>query len=103
MYIQGGFNVYPAEVENLISKHPKVLFVADIGVPDTVLGEVGRCYIVPRPETNLTAEEIINYCKGHLADYKVPRQIVFKDALPLTPVGKVMKIKLKEDFERTGV
>ena len=103
MYIQGGFNVYPAEVENLISKHPKVLLVADIGVPDTVLGEVGRCYIVPRPGTNLMADEIIDYCKGHLADYKVPRQIVFKDALPMTPVGKVMKIKLKEDFERTGV
>lgn len=102
MYVQGGFNVYPVEVENLIAKHPKVFMAADIGVPDPVLGEVGRCYIVPRPGTNPTAEEIIAYCREHLADYKIPRQIVLKDALPLTPVGKVMKLKLKEDFEKTG-
>jgi fatty-acyl-CoA synthase len=102
MYIQGGFNVYPVEVENLISRHPKVLMAADIGVPDSVLGEVGRCYIVPRPGVSITEEEIIAFCKAHLADYKVPRQIVFRDALPMTPVGKVMKITLKEDFERTG-
>lgn len=99
MYVQGGFNVYPAEVENLIAKYPKVMMAAVIGIPDSVLGEVGRCYIVPRPGMNITSEEIAAYCKEHLADYKVPRQIVFEDALPMTPAGKVMKIKLKEDFE----
>ncbi|MGD0275867.1 MAG: AMP-binding protein [Syntrophales bacterium] len=102
MYVQGGFNVYPVEVENLIAKHPKVMMAADIGVPDPVLGEVGRCYIVPRPGVSPTAEEIVAYCKEHLADYKVPRQIVFKDALPMTPAGKVMKIKLKEELGKTG-
>ncbi len=98
MYIQGGFNVYPVEVENLISKHPKVAMVAGIGVPDPVLGEIGRYYIVPKPGEELGEEEIKGYCKAHLADYKVPKQIVFRPELPLTPVGKIMKSKLKEEI-----
>jgi acyl-CoA synthetase (AMP-forming)/AMP-acid ligase II len=102
MYLQGGYNVYPVEVENLLGKHPKVLMAAGIGVPDPVLGEVGRYYIVPRPGTDPTEDELKAYCRQHLADYKVPRQIVFREALPLTPVGKIMKLRLKEDFEKTG-
>lgn len=102
MYIQGGFNVYPVEVENLISKHPKVAMVAGIGVPDPVMGEIGRYYIVPKPGENPTEDEIRAFCKEHLADYKVPKQIVFRPELPLTPVGKIMKAKLKEDFQATG-
>jgi len=102
MYVQGGFNVYPVEVENLISKHSKVAMVAGIGVPDSVLGEVGRYYIVPKPGETPTEEEIKRYCKEHLADYKVPKQVVFRSELPLTPVGKIMKAKLKEDYERSG-
>jgi fatty-acyl-CoA synthase len=98
MYIQGGFNVYPVEVENLISKHPKVAMVAGIGVPDPVLGEIGRYYIIPKPGEELTEEEIKSYCKEHLADYKVPKEIVFRAELPLTPVGKIMKSKLKEEI-----
>jgi fatty-acyl-CoA synthase len=100
MYIQGGFNVYPVEVENLLAKHPKVMVAAGIGVPDPVLGEVGRYYIVPKPGTEPTAEEITDYCRKHLADYKVPRQVVFRDDLPMTPVGKIMKSKLKEEYDR---
>ncbi len=102
MYIQGGFNVYPVEVENLLTKHPAVAMAAGIGIPDRVLGEVGRYYIVPRPGTEPTKEEILGYCKQHLADYKIPRQIVFRTSLPMTPVGKIMKSKLREDFEKTG-
>ncbi len=102
MYLQGGYNVYPVEVENVLAKHPKVLMAAGIGVPDPVLGEVGRYYIIPQPGTEPTEEEIKKYCKQLLADYKVPRQIVFKDSLPMTPVGKIMKIKLREDFEESG-
>lgn len=97
MYIQGGFNVYPVEVENLISKHPKVAMVAGIGVPDPVLGEVGRYYIVPKPGCDPTEDEIKTYCKQHLANYKAPRQIVFRTSLPLTPVGKIMKSRLLEE------
>jgi fatty-acyl-CoA synthase len=102
MYIQGGFNVYPVEVENLLTKHPKVSMAAGIGVPDPVLGEVGRYYIVPQPGTAPAEEEIKSYCTEHLADYKVPKQIVFRQGLPLTPVGKIMKTKLLEDYIKTG-
>lgn len=99
MYLQGGFNVYPVEVENLISRHPKVAMVAGIGVPDPVLGEIGRYYIIPKPGEKLTEEEIKAYCRIRLADYKIPRQIVFRSELPLTPVGKIMKSKLKEEIQ----
>ena len=102
MYLQGGFNVYPAEVENLLTKHPKVLMAAGIGIPDPVLGEVGRYYIIPQPGTDPTEDELKAYCREHLADYKVPKQIVFRESLPLTPVGKIMKLTLKEEYEKTG-
>lgn len=102
MFIQGGFNVYPVEVENLLTKHPKVSMAAGIGVPDPVLGEVGRYYIVPQPDQAPTEDEIKEYCKKHLADYKVPKQIVFRSELPLTPVGKIQKSKLKEQYEQSG-
>jgi len=102
MYIQGGFNVYPVEVENLLSKHPKVMMVAGIGVPDPVFGEVGRFYIVPQPGTDPTVEEIKAFCRENCADYKVPKQVVFRDELPLTPLGKIMKSQLKEEFLETG-
>ena len=97
MYIQGGFNVYPVEVENLISKHPQVAMVAGIGVSDPVLGEVGRYFIVPKPGETITEDEIKSFCRERLADYKVPKQVVFRTELPLTPVGKIMKAKLKEE------
>ena len=67
MYIQGGFNVYPVEVENVISKHPAVAMVAGIGVPDPVMGEIGRYYIIPRPGCDPTEDEITSYCREHLA------------------------------------
>jgi len=95
MFIQGGFNVYPAEVENFIASHPAVLLVAGVGVPDPVMGEVGRYYVVLRPGAALTADELRAYCAQHLADYKVPRQVVFRDQLPLTPTGKVLKTALR--------
>lgn len=97
MYIQGGYNVYPAEIEDFIAKHPKVMMVAGIGVPDPVLGEVGRYYIIPRPGSGLTEREIIEHCTGHMADYKIPRQIVLREELPLTPVGKIQKAALRSE------
>jgi fatty-acyl-CoA synthase len=102
MYVQGGYNVYPVEVENLLAKHPSVLMVAGIGIPDPILGEVGRYYIVPQPGTDPTEDELKDYCRKHLADYKIPKHIVFRESLPLTPVGKIMKLKLKEIYERIG-
>lgn len=96
MYIQGGFNVYPAEVEAHIARHPDVLMVAGIGVPDPVLGEVGRYYVVPRPESGLTEQAVLDHCAS-LADYKTPRQIVFRSELPLTPAGKIQKAALRAE------
>ncbi|GAA2596508.1 AMP-binding protein [Actinomadura fulvescens] len=100
MYIQGGFNVYPVEIENVLATHPKVAMAAGIGVPDAVLGEVGRFYVVPRPDAAPpTAAELTDYCRGRLADYKVPRQFVVTAEVPLTPVGKIHKALLKERYE----
>lgn len=102
MYIQGGYNVYPVEVENLLATHPGVLMAAGFGVPDPVLGEVGRYYIIPRPGVELAIEELIIFCKNHLANYKIPKQFVIRDQLPLTPVGKIMKSQLKKEYEEMG-
>ncbi|WCL54847.1 class I adenylate-forming enzyme family protein [Gimibacter soli] len=95
MYIQGGFNVYPVEVENVLADHPAVMIAAGIGVPDAILGEVGKYFIIPRPGVAPTADELIAHCRDHLADYKVPRIIEFHAELPLTPAGKVMKAALQ--------
>ncbi len=97
MFIQGGFNVYPVEVEAYIARHPNILMVAGVGVPDPMMGEIGRYYVVARPGTNLTEAEIIQFCQSGLADYKVPRQIVLREALPLTPAGKIHKAALRNE------
>ncbi len=95
MYIQGGFNVYPAEVEALIHRHPGVVMAAGIGVPDEVLGEVGRVYVIPKPGSNLREADVRSWCAQHLADYKVPRQVVLREVLPMTPAGKIHKAALR--------
>lgn len=94
MFVQGGFNVYPVEVENVLTRHPDVLLAAGIGVPDPVLGEVGRYYIVLKPGVATDEQALAAYCRGLLADYKVPRQIVLCNSLPMTPAGKIMKSRL---------
>ena len=97
MYIQGGFNVYPAETENVISTHPEVVLVAGIGALDPVLGEVGRYYVIRKPGSSLVEQDIVDYCRQRLADYKVPRQVVFRESLPMTPAGKILKSTLRAE------
>jgi fatty-acyl-CoA synthase len=92
MYIQAGFNVYPAEIENVLIKHPKVFMVAVIGVPDEFYGEKGVAYVVPKGE--VSEEELKEYCARYLADYKVPKEFIFEETLPLTPAGKIQKSEL---------
>lgn len=99
MYIRGGENVYPPEVEDVLMRHPKVLFAAVIGYPDPVLGEKGRAYIVLQPGAEVSEEEIRDFCRQHLAEYKVPDQVVFRESLPLTPLGKVHKFALYEELK----
>jgi len=91
MYITGGYNVYPPEVEEALSRHPDVLLAACIGVPDQVLGEVGKAFIVPRPGRVIEPEALRAYLADRLAEYKIPHYFEFKDSLPMTPLGKVDK------------
>ncbi|MEG2975012.1 MAG: class I adenylate-forming enzyme family protein [Comamonas sp.] len=97
MFIQGGFNVYPSEVEAVIASYPGVMMVAGIGVADPVLGEVGRYYVVGRSGVVLKEAELLAHCSQHLADYKVPRQLVLRAELPLTPAGKIQKALLRAE------
>ncbi len=101
MYIRGGENVYPPEVEEVIQSHPGVLFNAVIGIKEPVMGEVGRAYVVPMPgvEPAVTEDDIKQWCSERLARYKVPSEVVFRDALPLSPLGKVMKKVLYEEVK----
>jgi acyl-CoA synthetase (AMP-forming)/AMP-acid ligase II len=97
MYICGGFNVYPAEVEQVLARLAGVAESAVIGVPDARLGEVGRAYVVPRPGCVLDAAQVLSFCRERLANYKVPRQVVFRDDLPRNPSGKTLKRLLREE------
>jgi acyl-CoA synthetase (AMP-forming)/AMP-acid ligase II len=97
MYIRGGYNVYPAEVERVLSEHPAVAQVAVLGGADPVLGEIGYAFVVARPGTSPTLAELRTACKAALADYKAPDRLALVDALPLTSIGKVDKRKLAED------
>lgn len=96
MYICGGFNVYPAEVEQALARLPGVAESAVVGVPDTRLGEVGKAFIVRRGGVELSADEVVNYCKTTLANYKVPRHVEFRAELPRNAAGKVLKRTLRE-------
>ncbi|MBI4776786.1 MAG: AMP-binding protein [Deltaproteobacteria bacterium] len=96
MFISGGENVYPAEVENVIYENPKVAEVAVIGVKDEKWGEVGCAVVVPKPGQSLTAEEILGPLKGRLAKYKIPKSVVLADRLPRNAAGKVLKTVLRE-------
>jgi len=96
MFIVGGFNAYPAEIENMISAHPAVSQAAIVGVPDTRLGEVGYAYLVLRPGQSVDADEMIAWCRERMANYKVPRYVQVVDVLPLNASGKVLKFELRE-------
>ncbi|WP_330266208.1 FadD3 family acyl-CoA ligase [Streptomyces griseorubiginosus] len=95
MYIVGGFNAYPAEIEQLLGLHPAVADVAVIGVPDTRLGEVGKAYVVRRPGSVLTADDLIAWARREMANYKVPRTVEFVPQLPRNASGKVVKGELR--------
>jgi acyl-CoA synthetase (AMP-forming)/AMP-acid ligase II len=95
MYICGGFNVYPAEVEQALARMPGVADSAVVGTPDERLGEVGRAFVVRR-DPGVAAADVVAYCKGVLANYKVPRQVEFLDVLPRNASGKVLKFELRE-------
>jgi fatty-acyl-CoA synthase len=98
MYISGGENVYPAEVENVLFQLPQVADAAIIGVPNERWGEVGMAIIVCKPEQSLEQGDVIRHCLGRLAKFKVPQSVVFVEALPRNATGKVLKRVLRVQF-----
>jgi acyl-CoA synthetase (AMP-forming)/AMP-acid ligase II len=95
MIISGGENIYPAEVEAVLARHPAVAEAAVVGVPDAVWGEAVHAVIIPRPGASASAEEIIAWCRDELAHFKCPKTVEFADSLPRTTTGKVLKRELR--------
>jgi acyl-CoA synthetase (AMP-forming)/AMP-acid ligase II len=96
MFIVGGFNAYPAEIEDALMQHPEIARVAVVGAPDERLGEVGVAFVVRRPGTAPTEETIIAWSRERMANYKVPRRVRFLDELPVNATGKVLKYVLRQ-------
>jgi fatty-acyl-CoA synthase len=96
MVISGGVNIYPREIEDLLSKHPAILEAAVVGVPDPEWGESLRAFVVLRNGYQLSEADVINYCREHLADYKRPRKVTFLAEMPRNPTGKILKRELRE-------
>ena len=101
MIITGGFNIYPAEVENYLNAHPKVMQSAMFGVQDEAKGEVGWAAIVLKEGVSATEEEMITYCRSQMAVYKCPRKVVFMESLPVNVMNKILRRKLRDQFSKT--
>ena len=100
MFISGGENVYPREIEKVLQEHPSVAQVQVIAIPDEKWGQVGRALVVLKPETNTSEEKLIEYCKNNLAKFKVPKSVKFVDGFTnyISAAGKILKRKLVEDY-----
>jgi acyl-CoA synthetase (AMP-forming)/AMP-acid ligase II len=96
MYVVGGFNAYPAEVEQILARHPHIAECAVVGVPDERLGEVGLAFVVARPGVSLDADEVVAWSREHMANYKAPRSVHVVETLPRNASGKVLKFELRE-------
>ena len=96
MFIVGGFNAYPAEIEGALLRYPGVAQAAVIGVPDARQGEVGCAFLVPRGDAELKSDEVVAWCREQMANYKVPRRVIVVASLPLNASGKVVKFELRE-------
>jgi len=96
LVISGGYNVYPREVEDVLCEHPKIVEAAAIGVPHPIRGEVLKAFVVPRPGEQLGSDEITAWCREKLAAYKVPKSIEFRNSLPKSTVGKVLRRELRD-------
>ena len=101
MFIVGGFNAYPAEIENALLRHPAIAQAAVIGIPDHRLGEVGMAFVVTSGDVQ--PEQIIAWSRDQMANYKVPRAVEIVDELPLNATGKVMKDTLRERAAAAGL
>jgi fatty-acyl-CoA synthase len=98
MYISGGENVYPAEIEKVYLENQKILNVGVCGIPDPKWGEAGLVCIVLKENETMTEEEALHFCTGRLARYKIPSVVRFVDELPMTAAQKIIRRKLREDY-----
>jgi fatty-acyl-CoA synthase len=96
VYVSGGENVYPAEIEKALFAHPKIFDVGVIGVPNGKWGEVGKAFIVLKSGEMMTQEEPLQFLQGRVGKYKIPKHVEFVNELPKTPSGKIQKFILKE-------
>jgi len=97
MIIAGGFNVYPREIDEVLYTHPDIADAVAVGIPDPYRGETVKAFVVVKPGRKLTEQEVIDFCKSHLAAYKVPRQVELRDSLPKTAVGKILRKELRAE------
>jgi fatty-acyl-CoA synthase len=102
MIISGGENVYAAEVEAVFRENPAVADAALIGQPDEKWGEVGLMVVALKPDLSASSAELLAFCQGRLAKYKIPKRVVFVDSLPYSPYGKVIKAELRKQWLETG-
>jgi fatty-acyl-CoA synthase len=98
MFISGGENIYPVEIENVLYRHPAVHMCAVIGVPNEKWSEVGLACVVLKPGESASEDELINFMKDNLARFKVPKSVVFYESLPLSGMGKILKRELRESY-----
>jgi acyl-CoA synthetase (AMP-forming)/AMP-acid ligase II len=98
MIISGGENIYPAEIEDLLLSHPKIADSAVIGMPDEKWGESVKAVVVAKEGEALTEAELIEWCQGRIAKFKIPKQVVCTDQIARTPTGKILKRVLREEF-----
>ena len=94
MFIVGGFNCYPAEIEKMLLNHPAILAVAVAGIPDERMGEVGKAWVVLKDGASLDAAGLIAWSRERMANFKVPREVAFLAELPMSATGKVQKFRL---------
>jgi acyl-CoA synthetase (AMP-forming)/AMP-acid ligase II len=99
LIVSGGENIYPREIEEVLYHHPKIQEAAVIGVPDPLWGESVNAIVVLKKGETMKEEEVIEYCKNHLASYKKPKSVEFVEALPRNPSGKVLKTELREPYD----
>jgi acyl-CoA synthetase (AMP-forming)/AMP-acid ligase II len=102
LFIVGGFNAYPAEIEHALLEHEGVAQAAVVGVPDERMGEVGTAFLVPKPGASLDPDEVMTWARERMANYKVPRAVEVVEALPLNASGKVLKYELRERAAAAG-
>jgi long-chain acyl-CoA synthetase len=97
MVIVGGFNVYPKEVEEVLYTHPKIALAAVVGIPDNRTGEAVKAFVQLKPGEKATAQEILDFCKDKMAGYKRPKDLEFRESLPTSIIGKVLRRVLRDE------